>query len=664
MLEWLRNNVRSFHWILWLVILTFVLGFVVMTPDFGSSGPGQGATAATVGGDEVTKGEFYDALKNATDQYRRIYGERFTPELAQQMDLPRQVLQSLVAKKIFVQEARRLGLTVTDQEVLDQILEIPFFTDENGKFVGKERYQAGVRQLGFNTPEAFEKAMREDTLVEKLNAVMAANVYVPDSAVEADYRRESEKARIRFVELPGSRFAGEVTVTPAEVQAHFDTRKEDYRRPEQRVMSYLLVNAGKLRSTIEVSPAEMESYYAQHKSDFTQEEQVQARHVLLKVDDTRDESSARALLEAAKRRIEGGADFTVVAKEMSEDPGSKDRGGDLGYFGRGKMIREFEDAAFGVDVTTLGQYRSGKIPAPMVGPIRTSFGLHLIQVLDRKPGGEQPLAQVQNQVRMRLQGEKAQQMAEERASALAARIKKEKLTSDEQWTALLTGADYLAQQKTQPFSEQDAIAQVGRVPELNAAVYALKVGEVTEAFKVPAGWLIGRLDEIKQPRVPELSEVEAQVRQALQKKKQEEVAAARLTLAKSQISDGKSLDAVAAELGLEVKDSGEFGHGQPITGLGANNAVTEAAMKTNAGATAGPIATRQGAVLFQVTERKSFDAVDFAKNKGEAKSRLEAQQVQRLLASLVESRSRELNARFDPELVESLGIKLPGSKKS
>lgn len=664
MLEWLRNNVRSFHWILWLVILTFVLGFVVMSPDFGRSGPGPGAAAATVGPDEVSKGEFYNAYENATQQYRRLYGERFTPEMARQMDLPRQVLQSLVAKKIFVQEARRLGLSVSDEELLQRILELPFFTDENGSFVGRERYVAGVRQLGYANPEAFEAVLREETMVEKLNAVMAANVFVPDAAVEADYRRESEKARVRFVELPGTRFAGEVTVDPAEIQTYFETRKEDYRRPEQRIASYLLVNTTKLRTGIEVAEADIKAYYEQHLDEFKQEEQVRARHILLKIDDTRTEEAARALLEAAKSRIEGGADFAAVAKELSEDPGTKDKGGDLGFFGRGRMIREFEEAAFGVSPGVLEQVRSGQAKSPLVGPVRTSFGLHLIEVRERKESGTPGLEQVKNQVRIRLQGERGQQLAEERALALAARIKKEKLATDEQWNGLLVGSDYLTIQKTPAFGEQDAVAQVGRVPELNAAVFALEQGEVSEAVKVPVGWVIARLDEVRAPRVPELSEVEAQVRQALQRQKQEERASARLAAARAQMTDGKTLDEVAGELGLEVKDSGEFGHGQPITGLGANNALVEAALAAPVGEVGGPIPTRQGAVLFQVTERKTWDAADFAKNKGEARSRLEAQQVQRLLASLVESRSRELGASYDKDLAESLGIQLPGSKKS
>lgn len=657
MLEWLRDNVRSFHWILWLVILTFVLGFVVMSPGLGGSGPGRGAAAATVGPDEVTKGEFFNAYENASQQYRRLYGERFTPELARQMDLPRQVLQSLVAKKIFVQESRRLGLTVSDEELLERILELPFFADENGKFVGRERYVAGVRQLGYSSPEAFEKVLREETMVEKLNAVMAANVYVPDSAVEADFRREAEKARIRFVELPGSRFAGEVSVDPAEIKTYFETRKEDYRRPQQRVASYVLVNTTKLRAGVEVTDTDLQSYFDQHRSEFEQQEQVRARHILLKIDDTRTEEAARTQLEAARRRIEAGAQFADVAKEMSEDQASKDRGGDLNYFGRGQMIKEFEQAAFGVEVADPAR-------PPLVGPVRTSFGLHLIQVLDKKAGGTPSLDQVKNQVRVRVQGERAQQIAEERATALAARIKKEKLSTDEQWNSLLVGADYLSIQKTPAFGEQDAVAQIGRVPELNSAVFALKQGEVSEPIKVPVGWVIARLDELKEPRLPELSEVEAQVRQALQRKKQEDRASAQLAFARTQLTDGKTLDDVAAELGLEVKDSGEFGHGQPITGLGANNAVAEAALGSKVGEVGGPVATRQGALLFQVTERKTWDPAEFAKNKGEARSRLEAQQVQRLLASLVESRSRELNARFDPDLVESLGIQVPGSKKS
>jgi peptidyl-prolyl cis-trans isomerase D len=296
--------------------------------------------------------------------------------------------------------------------------------------------------------------------------------------------------------------------------------------------------------------------------------------------------------------------------------------------------------------------------------VETSFGLHLIQVLDRRAGGLRSLEEVQNVVRVRLQGERAQQLAEEKATALSAQIKRDKLTTDEQWKGLLAGADYLTQQKTPAFGREDAVAQLGRIPEFNAAVFAMKPGEISDPVKAPIGWVIARLDEVREPRVPELAEVEAQVRQALQRQKQEQLAVARLTAARGEVAAGKSFDEVATGLGLEVKDSGEFGHGQPITGLGANAELSEAALAAKSGDLGGPVTTRGGAVLFQVTERTTWDPAEFAKNKADTRARLESQQVQRLLAALVETRSRELGVGYNTELLQSLGITPPGSANS
>ena len=187
--------------------------------------------------------------------------------------------------------------------------------------------------------------------------------------------------------LPAATFQAEAQPTPAEVEAHFEAHREEFRLPVQRVVNYLLVDTVRTRAKMTFEQADLESYYNAHLDDWKQEEQVRARHILLKVDDKRSDADAESQINALKARLAAGEDFAKLAGELSEDPSSKVRGGDLGFFGRARMIKEFEDAAFNSPLNTV------------VGPVRTSFGYHLIETLEKRAAGQRPFAEVEPQVR-------------------------------------------------------------------------------------------------------------------------------------------------------------------------------------------------------------------------------------------------------------------------
>ena len=145
--------------------------------------------------------------------------------------------------------------------------------------------------------------------------------------------------------------------------------------PERRIVDYLLIDTDELRSSIELTDGEINAYYEDNPEDFTRDEQVKARHILLQLNADRTDSDAEQQMQEIRLRLDAGEDFAALALELSDDPGSKSRGGDLGFFGRGQMIPEFETAAFEAQ------------PGDLVGPVKTSFGYHLIEVLEKQPAG-------------------------------------------------------------------------------------------------------------------------------------------------------------------------------------------------------------------------------------------------------------------------------------
>ncbi len=644
MLKVFRDNLKYLSWVLWLVILVFV---VFLFTDFGSINPTGGslsAAAARVGNYEISYAEFEQAYRQQEARLEQLYGQRLDSDTARQLGLHRQVMEFLVAEKILQAEGERMGIRVSDDEVREAILDYPVFRNEQGGFVGEESYRKILSNARM-TPDSFESAVRQEILTDRVRNILNQNVFVSDAEVEKAYRDRVERAKIRFVRLPATQFADQVTLDDAEVAAYFADRQQDFEIPERRSVDYLMIDRGQLQAEVEITDAEVAAYYRENEADYAREEQVQARHILVRTGDERSVAEASALIEQARQRIAGGADFAAVAAELSEDPGSKDRGGDLGSFGRGQMVPPFEEAAFGA------------APGELVGPVETDFGVHLIDVLGKSEGGQQPLAEVAASIRNRLAAERARTLAQTKAAELTERIEREDLDDPEALRALAdqeTGVTFLT---TEPFGESDPVAGIGPAAAFTAAAFDAETGEIVGPIQIPRGWAILRVSEVREAHLPELSEVEADVRSALRERKQRQLARATLDEARERLAAGATtLDQLAEKLGVAIEESPEFGRTDPIGSLGINEAIARAALALDEGAVGGPIGDAGGAVLFEVVERQRFDPSTFAREKDSTRAELASQRANEMLSALVAARRDEMGVDYDPTFFENFEL--------
>jgi peptidyl-prolyl cis-trans isomerase D len=640
MLKVFRDNLKNLAWILWVIIALFVLA---LAADFGASVRSRGtqAAAATVGGETVPIAAVQRAHQNLAGMYRQVYGDQLPPELEKQMYV--QALNQAVNQRILLAEARRLGLAVTDAELRDRILEVPAFKDEKGNFIGEQAY-AQTLQLNKVTVADFEREVREELLMKKLTDALSANLYVAEDEIQRAYRDQVERTKIRYIQLPRTRFEQQVQVQPAEVEAYFKAHPQEFRLPEQRDVAYLLVSRAQMAGQAAVSDQDLRGYYDAHKAEFTQEEQVHARHILVMVNDKRDDAQAQARVEEARKKLAGGAGFAAVASEYSDDTASKEKGGDVGYFGPHRMVKEFEEAAFAAP------------PHKVVGPVKSSFGYHLIEVLDKRAGGVQPFDAVQAQIRARLTGERTQQAAESRAKDLASRLAANK-------PANAGALKALAQPPAVTYAETGRIGAQDPVPgfgtAINTTAFSLKKGEVSQAVQVPQGWVILYVKDLSAAHAPTLPEVEPRVRAAVTSQKLQQLAQQKLEAARQEIAAGKTLDQVAAGLGVQVQETPEFGGQGVIPGLGYNPELTKAALALPTGQVGGPIPVSQGSLLFQVTDHKGWDPKQYAANREQTRSTLLQQKLSGLEGTLIEQRRRELNVEFDRQFLDQLGIAPP-----
>jgi peptidyl-prolyl cis-trans isomerase D len=644
-LRLMREWMKYLKWILWFVVATFIIALFF---DFGSInqfGRASGQVAVSVGDEEITYSEFRRSYQNLESRYRQMLGESYSADMIKRFNLPQQALDQLINRRILLLEADRIGILATDAEVKQAILDYPVFQDASGKFIGRQRVKDILRQNQMSEQE-FADAVREDVVLEKLNSVLAQTAYLSEADLEKAWRDQNEKAKLRYVYLPASVVAATpVTVADGELQAYFDQNTGKYRLAERRVADYVLVDTGKLRAEMKIDDAELRANYEQNRKEYERPDQIKARHILLRVKPERDDAATAAAANAALARIRGGEDFANVARQLSDDESNAGRGGDLGYFGRGQMVKPFDDAAWNAQVGEL------------VGPVKTDFGYHLIQVQEKQAAGVQPFEQVQAAIRARLINERVPQVAEARAKEVARKLAEAKVKTPEEMKAFAE-KEGLTFETTQPFGRDDNATGIGRSVDFNAAVFEKLSGDkISDPIKIPRGWAIARLNKVEAPRRQELSEVREKVRSEVLAQKHRAMAKSRLDAVRGQVAAGqKDLAAAAKDLGVEVKESDSVSRTANIEGVGSAQPLVEAALGMEVGALSLPVETKEGAVLFEVLERNRFEKSTFETQKAEIRKGEEEKRLGQLTTALIEQRRRDLAPQVDAQLVEEFGL--------
>lgn len=392
MITFMRRYRRSLQVGLLIVIVAFVASLFI----FGATGPDGAARdyVATVNGEPISTERYQRRYQEYLNTYAQILRERFSPAMAEQMGLRQQVVDDLVQEELVVQRARAEGLAATDEELNVQIHAIPAF-HEGGRFTLK-RYEDMLRRIGVSK-SAFEEDMRRRLTRMKVEQTVRGGVRVSDAEIEQAYVQAREEVRAAWALVELAPLAAAVTPTDEELTAYHKAHGDEFRQPERRRVQYIAVNPKDFKPTI--SAADVEKYYAERGAEFEEPRQVRAAHILMRVPETggsEAEDQARAKVADAIRRAKAGEDFAKLAGELSQDPGSAERGGDIGLIKKGETVPAFEQAAFAL--------KKGEITAE---PVRTPFGFHAIKAVEVREGGKKPLKDVAADIRERLAGEAA-----------------------------------------------------------------------------------------------------------------------------------------------------------------------------------------------------------------------------------------------------------------
>ena len=370
MLQSIRERAQG--WIAWFIVILISIPFALWGIQEYLGG-GTESIVATVNGEEITERAFQANYQNFRQNIRQRLGQNYRPELLDEERLRVQVLESMIQEELIRQTSEDLGLVAGNHQIRARIQSIPAF-QVAGQF-DKQAYERSLRQRGM-TSVGFDARIREALVSEQLSNAILDTEIVTETELETFIRLRQQQREFSYLLITAADFVETIEIADEELRSHYDSHQSQYMAPERVRVEYLELDIERIAETLKADEESLAGYYEQHKSDYIAPEQRQASHILVLVAEGADETAqaeARALSQSALDRVQGGEDFAAVAKELSQDSGSADAGGDLGFFEKGIMDKVFEDTAFGMSVNDIS------------GLVRSSFGFHIIKLTAIKP---------------------------------------------------------------------------------------------------------------------------------------------------------------------------------------------------------------------------------------------------------------------------------------
>ena len=380
MFDAVRNNKRIVQIFLGLIALPFAFWGV----DSYVRSSGAGSDLASVGDTKITIPQFEQALRDRQDQMRQSMGDSFKPELMSSPEVRLGVLNSLIDQRLLLLEAGKNRLVTSDDALRDFLSSVPSL-QEDGKF-SMSRYEAVLRSQGMSQPQ-FEARVRQDLTLQQLVGTIGSSAFVSLTQAEAMLRLQSEERQFSEFRILSGQFANKVKIDESAIQKFYDENKNRFEVPERIKAEYVVLSLDALLPQVKVSDAEVKTWYDGHQDRYQEPEERRASHILISSDGDAGKEKAKTKAEDVLKEIQKTPSrFAELAKQHSQDPGSAQKGGDLGYFGRGMMVKPFEDAVF--------QQKEGETS----GLVESDFGYHIIKVTGIRPAKLRPLAEVRSDI--------------------------------------------------------------------------------------------------------------------------------------------------------------------------------------------------------------------------------------------------------------------------
>jgi peptidyl-prolyl cis-trans isomerase D len=603
MLSLMRKHASS--WIIKFLLAAIIVVFIPWGVQRYTSG--RSGRVAEVNGSIITLDDYRNTYQNLVEQVRQSFGSNVNDEFLQTLQLPKRALDQLIDRALMLQAAEKLKIQVSDEELAQAIGSITAF--QTAGVFDNQRY---LNTLSRNqlSPETFENQQREAIVINKLQNFISGNVKVSDAEAQQWYTFNNTEVDIDYVLFEPQQMKG-IEPTAEEIKAHFEANKGNHKTDPELKIRYVYLNPKNYEARVTISAEDVSDYYESNIEQFKSPQTLQARHILIKV----DENATPEQVEEARQRIEdihqmavAGEDFAELAAEFSEGP-TKTKGGDLGTFGRQDMVKPFSDKAFAMQAGEISE------------PVRTRFGWHIIKVEQVNAASVRSLDEARPEIEAKLKADRSKNLAYDEAEAIFDAAFEGHNIGD------LAKERELKMIQTDFFTRKKGPSGTKNARQLAEAAFKLPLNEVSEIQELGNGYYLIEALEKRPAQIPELKAVSAAVKKDLIKEKQDAEALRQAQDVIAKLKEAESLSAVADKFKLKPQTSGFFKRSDSIPGIGYEPDVTRAAFKLSEKVTVHPDAIKgqKGYFIISFRERKAPSLDGFEKEKSDINARLQQQ---------------------------------------
>lgn len=607
MIRFLQKDNRLVKAIFVVIIAAAVVTMVItLVPGIFQDSEGGGDTYATVRGSGLFGRIFSTGSKISMQEVQqaaqRQMQQNHYPDFALPFIIPR-VGAGMIQQAIMLQEANHLGLKVTDED-LRQFLHTGMFGQvlfPNGQFIGEDKY-ADIIQNNFGiSRQDFEDQLKKEILINRLRQMVTGGVVVTDDEIRDAYRKQATKVKIQYAVLKSEDLRKDINPTDADLQTYFKQNAARYASaiPEKRKIEYVSFEENQIPGgTPQVTPQEVQQYYSAHMKDFQVPDQVKARHILVKVApgaDAKTDAAAKAKAEDILKQLKAGGNFAELAKKYSDDPGSKDQGGELGFLKHGVTVPEFDKAAFSLN------------PGQISGLVKTQFGYHIIQTEEKQTAHTQSLAEVAPKIQDILARQKQVQAATNFAQQLSSEAQKNGLekTAAAHHLQLVT-TDYLGQSGIIP-----GLADGSKV--LTEAFKAKK-GGAPETASTGDGYAVFQVVDVQAAHAPSFDEYKSHILDDYRDQQLPQLLAHKTNELMDRAHAENDLAKAAKEMGATLETSDLVGQDGQVPDIGQLASQAPAVFDLKVGQISNAINTGRSGIVAKLLDKQEPTPEEIAKN--------------------------------------------------
>ena len=629
MLRLMRENTGS--WIIKIILGLIVLVFVFL--GMGSMGSKKGSQVALVNDTPITMDAFRRSHQNVIEQMRQRFGDNLNDDLLKLLQVKKMAMDRLIEEQLISQEADRLEITVSDEELQASLVSIPAFQKEGHFDLDTYRRVLSMNRL---SPETFEPTHRETLRRTRVRELILNNIKVSDMEARAWYAENATQVSIHYLFADPDQYQ-EVTPTQDQTQAYYEKNKDSYKSRPTVKARYLSFSAADFKGKVTISPDQVEAYYLANVSEFSTPEKVDASHILFRMAEDADEETVKTVEKQARQVYEkamAGEDFAELAKTYSQD-GNKENGGYLGAFAKQDMVEPFGDKAFSMAVNEISE------------PVRTMFGWHIIKVNAKFEATTRSLEDARKDIEKKLEALELKNAAYTAASkAFDAIIDGDDLEQ----AGLIAGAKVLEKGPFDATGPKDMGADAGAFAQI---ALSLPPGEISDVKEVGDTFYILRAMDRTEPEVLPLKEVTAKVTAAVKKQLQDEKAEATAKAWLDQVTPDKGLEAVAAVNSIALKSTALFGRRGTIPELGQSPEIIKAAFELKENAFyPGVLKGNDGYYLISLKEKKVPGEEEIKKNLADVKQQIKSMKQNSAYGEWITALKENSTIEIQPDILD------------